>query len=112
MPHVREDLSVYIFKLVQLSQGLALIEHLDRSQYLKVSRIPELQPVRAIAHDQRLLITGQPPALALVVELAYLVQRAKVVDKTNARKPGKLVYLALEYSQALGKVLCVEVYFP
>src|SRR5919112_1190482 len=57
----------------------------------------------AVAEDERVGVVRESPALALVGELARLLEGLKVVDETLLALPGELVEIPAEERQPLGE---------
>src|SRR6185503_1914672 len=103
MPDVGVDFSVDEFEFVEVADGSFSVRHCDGFFDLKAVWIEETNAIRAVAENQRLAVGGEPPALAVVLELADLLEGLCVVDKTELLLPRELVNLVVQKGDALGE---------
>src|SRR5215216_3415956 len=65
VPDICVNRPLYILELVKLVNRTPVIEHRNRLCNAEAGRIQKSDPVRAVAQNQRLPVSGQSPPLAL-----------------------------------------------
>src|SRR5690606_8072505 len=107
-PDVRPHLAIDVFKLVQITDGVALQVHRHFVLHLERFRIEELQRVAAIAQDQVCAVPGEPPPFRRVVVRSHIVESVDIVDKGDVRLPGQLVNMSADDGDAFAEVAAAQ----
>src|SRR5882762_2470733 len=104
MPYIGQDFTVDVFQLIQIRHTLTFRVQFDRARHGERNWIDVANLVRAVAHDQRLVVVGEAPAFGVVRKFPDLPEGAKVINEPFFRQPRKLIDLAVKNCQSLAEV--------
>ena len=103
LPDVGEDLPVDVLELVEPIDGFAVRRDDESAEFLQGLRVPKVQGLTAVTHDEASPVVRDTPAFGRVRELLGACEGRFIVNESYSRPPGQLYDSVLENGDAFAE---------